>query len=188
MILNNLVALCGAYLVGSIPVGYLIARWCGVADLRQHGSGTIGATNVARVLGKQFFIVIFLLDAGKAAGYLLLMQFLRQQEYVVLFAALFLVIGNIFSCFLRGNGGKGVATAVGIFAVLQPLMIPCVVVPFLMVLVVTHAVGVASVVGLCALPFCVYCMSSASVTLLALAISFLALYAHRAHVLRLISR
>lgn len=55
-----------AYLIGSIPTGYLIARMKGITDIRKHGSGNIGATNVSRSLGKKYFVIIFLLDAGKA--------------------------------------------------------------------------------------------------------------------------
>lgn len=188
MLIKSIVILLGAYLVGSIPTGYVVGRLCGVSDIRQHGSGTIGATNVARILGKKFFPIIFLADVLKAAGYMALVSYLGISQPVFLSAACMLVLGNIYSIFLGGDGGKGVATSIGVFAVVQPLLIPMTVLPFISVLIITHTVGTASVVGLCALPLCACLVSTSAVTVCASVIALLSLYAHRAHVMRLLGK
>ncbi len=128
MIFTILISLISAYLIGSIPTGYWFAKYCFGIDVTKHGSGNIGATNVARVLGnKKCFVLIFLLDAGKAAltlwaanvcvGANLASNW--QQPFLCVLAAL-LVIGNGFSIFLKLRGGKSVATLVGIVVVLYP--------------------------------------------------------------------
>ncbi|MBY0353548.1 glycerol-3-phosphate acyltransferase [Candidatus Babeliales bacterium] len=117
-----------AYLVGSIPSGYLLCRFFFKIDITQHGSGNIGATNVARVLGNiNFFFLILFFDALKAflvmfvADLVLRSQgVMFNQNYLVLCAAA-LLFGNACSIFLRFKGGKGVATALGALLYLIPL-------------------------------------------------------------------
>lgn len=110
-----------AYLIGAIPTGYLFARFFHGIDIRTKGSGNIGATNVARVLGVYYFIVIFLTDAGKACLFLIGLQSLSVVQPVLLLAcASALLVGNAYSCFLRFDGGKGVATSVGVLCAIAP--------------------------------------------------------------------
>lgn len=126
----EIILICAvAYLIGSIPTGYWFAKYCFGIDVTQHGSGNIGATNVARVLGsKKYFVLIFLIDAGKAAVTLWLARLsvgsglspALEQSFLCVVAAL-LLIGNGFSIFLNFRGGKSVATLVGIVVVLYPL-------------------------------------------------------------------
>lgn len=141
----QVVAFIGAYFVGSIPTGFLVARLSGVSDIRQHGSGNIGATNVARVLGKKFFALILLLDAGKAYGYLMLLASFGASKELLCFAALALLLGNSASVFLRFSGGKGVATTVGCLLFLSPLSVLVALSVWLIVLGLTRIVGIASV-------------------------------------------
>src|ERR1700730_10712106 len=102
-----------AYLVGAIPTGYIIAKLKGISDIRQHGSGNIGATNISRVLGKHYFFLIFFLDAGKAYLFLQLIKPYFDFSYLCFFAGI-LLFGNGYSIFLRGTGGKGGATLCGL--------------------------------------------------------------------------
>lgn len=118
MICLQMLFLLGAYLIGSIPVGFLIA-YGQVGDIRRQGSGNIGATNVARILGKHYFIPVFLLDAAKAAGYLFFLQKMDVSAYLVTGGALLIMVGNGYSLFLRGDGGKGIASLVGILLILE---------------------------------------------------------------------
>ena len=97
-----------AYLIGAIPTGYLIARLKGVRDIRQHGSGNIGATNVSRLLGIHYFFIIFFLDAGKAFLFMNTIKPYFPIDYLYFFAGI-LLLGNTCSLFLRFRGGKGVA-------------------------------------------------------------------------------
>lgn len=117
-----------AYLIGSIPTGYWFCRYFFNLDITQHGSGNIGATNVARVLGKRWFLIIFFIDALKAYGVLALCALLAPGidlfgvASIYIFAGAILV-GNAYSPFLGFKGGKGVATAVGIFIYLLPFQL-----------------------------------------------------------------
>ncbi len=109
-----------AYLIGAIPTGYLLARSFGI-DITKHGSGNIGATNVARVLGsKKYFFLIFFLDVLKAAGFLYLAQAYANQPQL-LYCGVAILLGNAYSIFLRFRGGKGVAASFGVLLALFPL-------------------------------------------------------------------
>jgi glycerol-3-phosphate acyltransferase PlsY len=116
-----------AYLIGAIPSGYLVGRWVKGIDLRLHGSGNIGASNSARLLGKKYFALIFLIDAGKAWAVLYgcdKFSFVGFHEpcraIVLMVVASVLLFGNAYSCFIGFSGGKGVATTVGIIGYLYP--------------------------------------------------------------------
>jgi glycerol-3-phosphate acyltransferase PlsY len=121
-----------AYLVGSIPTGYLVGRQRGV-DVRKQGSGNIGATNVARTLGKKLGLLVLFLDALKGAAPLLVWRATDLAAHVhlsgpaapFLFTAIGLapIIGHCFPVWLRFRGGKGVATALGVFLVADPLLV-----------------------------------------------------------------
>jgi glycerol-3-phosphate acyltransferase PlsY len=108
------------YAVGSIPTGPLLARARGV-DLRKVGSGNIGATNVGRALGKRWAILVLLLDAGKGLVPVLLVKHQRPSPWLWAAVGLATIVGHSFSVFLRGRGGKGVATSLGAALGLAPL-------------------------------------------------------------------
>ncbi len=110
----------GAYLAGSVPFGVLIARLKGV-DLRKVGSGNIGATNVARALGKGWAVAVLLGDAAKGFVPVLLGRRLGFAPGAVALAGLAAIVGHMFTVFLRGRGGKGVATSLGVALALSPV-------------------------------------------------------------------
>jgi acyl phosphate:glycerol-3-phosphate acyltransferase len=112
--------LLAAFLVGSIPTGVLVARAKGV-DLRKVGSGNIGATNVSRALGKKWAACVLLGDAGKGALPVLVCSHGLHDPWLAALGGLAAVLGHVFSIFLRGRGGKGVATALGAGMALAPL-------------------------------------------------------------------
>lgn len=140
------------FLIGALPTGYLIARLYGVSDVREHGSGNSGATNVARVLGLPFFFLVFFLDAGKAALMLGALRWVGATFTMQWFAAVALLLGNCYSPFLSFRGGKGVATMVGIFSVLQPYLLLWLGVVWLVALLITQTVGIASVIAALSAP------------------------------------
>lgn len=145
-----------AYLIGAIPIGYLIAQLKGIADIRAHGSGNIGATNVSRFLGLHYFFLIFFLDAGKAFFFMHTIKPYFDNNYLCVFASI-LLFGNGCSLFLRGSGGKGVATLCGLVASLYPAMAPIVLFGiWSLLLVLTHTVGIASVGAAICLPLYAY--------------------------------
>jgi glycerol-3-phosphate acyltransferase PlsY len=144
-----------AYIIGAIPTGFIIARVWGIDDITQHGSGNIGATNVARVLGKKFFLLVFFIDAAKAYCYLWLLTSLTPLIYLHYVCAALLLMGNSFSIFLQGKGGKGVATAVGILAFFDPILLGLLFILWLGGFAITRTVGLASVLAYGAFPFLV---------------------------------
>jgi acyl phosphate:glycerol-3-phosphate acyltransferase len=110
------------YLAGSVPFGVLLTRWFRGVDVRQSGSGNIGATNVTRVAGKRLGAVVLLLDALKGAFAVALTLWLlpgAPRMHAAVGLAAFL--GHVYPVWLKLNGGKGVATALGVLAVLVPL-------------------------------------------------------------------
>lgn len=153
----------GAYLVGAVPFGFLMGRARGV-DIREHGSGNIGATNAMRVLGKKLGITAFVLDVLKGAAPVLasgVVMGTLDGVRGVGEAALWLgvgiaaVVGHVFPVYLRFKGGKGVATSFGVLACYWPVVTPAAGIALLVWVVVLKAsryVSVASVAAAIALP------------------------------------
>lgn len=172
-----------AYIVGSVPIGYLIARWMGIADIRQHGSGTTGATNVARIVGKQYFFLVLLLDAGKAYGYLWMIN-AYAQPLLLAAAALGLVLGNTRSLFLHFTGGKGIATLVGIMCYVSMSGLLLFLLSWFVLLASTYVVGIASVGALAATVLFLYGTHTVDVVVVhvLLLLSLWCIYLHRHHI------
>jgi acyl phosphate:glycerol-3-phosphate acyltransferase len=167
MLLASLLVIAVAYLLGSIPVGYVLVRLFRHQDIRAVGSGNIGATNVLRSGGKGLGAATFLGDVLKGAsavyvggligtlvsahrGYLLPEGTLRN---FMALAALSAVLGHIFPVWLRFKGGKGVATGFGVFLVAAPTSALAAIAVFILVLVVTRFVSLASILGAASFPF-----------------------------------
>jgi glycerol-3-phosphate acyltransferase PlsY len=170
-----------AYLIGSIPSGFLIARAHGIKDIREHGSGNIGATNVARILGLPYFFIVFFLDFMKSYLFLSLLTFTHADQLMVGASAVALLIGNGFPIFLGFRGGKGVATSFGVLWALQPLLLVCAFSVWALVFAVSRTVGVASVATLIILPICsVFIVQDLSwMGLFTFFLSFWGLFLHR---------
>jgi len=149
--ISSFLQLFFSYFVGSIPTGWLVARAKGIKNIREHGSGNIGATNVARLLGPRYFFLIFFLDCFKAYGCLWLIDY-PEISWWILVCAFAVLLGNSRSVFLGLKGGKGVATTVGLLLFLFPSTLLIALPAWILVLVVTKNVGIASVVSLATLP------------------------------------
>lgn len=144
--------LIAAYLIGSIPFSLLIARWVGGIDLRQHGSGNVGATNVARTLGVKWGLVALVLDALKGllptAGLpWLLFADSQATAHAQVGAGLAAIIGHMFPCWLGFRGGKGVATALGVIVVIAPIASACAFAAFAIVVALSRIVSLSSIVA-----------------------------------------
>ncbi len=140
--------LLAAYLIGGIPFGYLLVRWRNGTDVRTQGSGNIGATNVLRTTGKALGIVTLLLDIGKGAVAVWLMDsFTEGNPLWMSLAALAVILGHAFPVFLKFQGGKAVASFVGAFLYLAPGPLGAIIILFVAVLGVTKYVSLASMVG-----------------------------------------
>ena len=150
-----------AYLVGSIPTGYLVGRRRGV-DVRKQGSGNIGATNVARTMGKKLGILVLVLDALKGVAPLAAWRLADPGPHIhispalapYLFTAIGLapIIGHCFPVWLRFRGGKGVATALGVFLVADPLLIAIGGGLFAVLYAITRIVSIGSLTAALAVP------------------------------------
>jgi glycerol-3-phosphate acyltransferase PlsY len=145
-----------AYLLGSIPVGYLMVKWKEGEDVREVGSGATGATNVLRKAGKAAGIVTLILDAAKGLAAVRLAGWLTQSggmmTWAVAAAAVMAIIGHIFPVWLGFRAGKGVATGVGVFLAVSPLAVLSSLVIFAIIVKTTRYVSLGSVVAAATTP------------------------------------
>ncbi len=144
--------LAASYFVGAIPWGYVIVRWRLGADVRKLGSGNPGATNVLRTTGVVAGVVTLILDVAKGAAPVVAAELMHAPAPVVAGAGLVAVLGHVFSIFLRGRGGKGVATATGALGVLSPFPTLVALAVFVVVVVPTRLVALASVCAAASYP------------------------------------
>ncbi|GJQ26322.1 MAG: glycerol-3-phosphate acyltransferase [Phycisphaerae bacterium] len=160
---NMALLFLGAHLAGTIPFGLLVARLKGV-DIRSVGSGNVGATNVGRVLGRKWGVLVLLLDAGKGAAATIAARLVMdhagmvgvtQRDLVWLGAGFACVLGNIAPFYLGFRGGKGVAASLGAIMGIYPYMtLPGLAVLFVFAVtaLVSRYVSLASIVAACSLP------------------------------------
>lgn len=148
-----------AYLLGSIPFGYLLVLLFRKEDIRETGSGNIGATNVIRSGSRWLGILTLLLDLGKGFLAVEIARHLATGTHAIDTAsigALAAVIGHVFPVWLRGKGGKGVATALGVFLALAPLAAWSALGVFIVVLLLTRYVSLASILAAASFPVWVW--------------------------------
>lgn len=151
-----------AYLLGSLPFGYLIVRWQKGIDVRTTGSGSIGATNVMRNLGIIGFVATFVLDVGKGiAAVLLASRMTGGQPWWIAASAVAAILGHCFPVWLKFRGGKGVATGVGVFIALAPLQVVLVLVIFAIVVAIWRYISLGSIIATAAFPVLVHYMKHA---------------------------
>ena len=181
----------GAFLLGSIPTGYLVARAKGV-DIRKHGSGNIGATNVFRTLGKPLGIFVFLVDALKGfAAVWLGARYGGGSDWSGILAAVAAIAGHNYTPWLGFKGGKGIATSAGVLLALMPLAVLSIAIVWIVVFKVSRYVSLASICAAAALPLAVGtlwyagCGGNGPLLGFALLISALAIWRHRTNIERL---
>lgn len=182
-----------AYFLGSIPFGLLLTRAFGRGDVRKVGSGNIGATNVARAAGLLAGVFTLVLDVTKGAGAVLLAEkFSNDSAAWMMIAAFAVLLGHCFPVWLKFKGGKGVATAAGMFLVLSPLACLAAVVLFVLVVIFWRYVSLGSVSAAAAMPLLIYFLWAPrhapppAVTFGALAVALLIIYKHQANLQRLL--
>ena len=181
-----------AYLIGSIPTGYIIVKSKTGEDLRQIGSGSTGATNVKRVLGKKWFFIVLLLDAFKGALPVVLAQLFvtvgATYGLAPVIAAIAVIIGHSKSCFLNFKGGKSVASGVGTILALNFLVGAIIAVIWAIITYTTKYVSVGSIITLLISPILMYVFHApiAYVCYCALGAIYI-VYLHRENIKRLIA-
>ena len=199
----------GAYLLGSVPFGFLVAKAKGI-DIRSVGSGNIGATNAMRVLGKPAGIFVLLMDAAK--GYIacallpslvfnsiaphysgLFVWFqnepLELQSKFFLLGGICAVLGHNYTCWLKFKGGKGIATTAGVYLALAPAAVGIALVVFILALLLTKYVSVGSIAAAIALPLAVWILQPHNFLLgiVTTALGALAVYKHKSNIQRLLA-
>jgi acyl phosphate:glycerol-3-phosphate acyltransferase len=184
VLLVSLAFVLGAYLAGGIPFGVLLARRRGV-DLREHGSGNIGATNAARTLGLATGLVVLALDAAKGALAVWLAIRITGEPHLVAATGFAAIVGHCFSPFLGFKGGKGVATTLGVFAVLAPVLAVIGIGVFLAVAGRTKIVALGSLSGVAAAVIASF-VEYPEFRWLTLATFALLVYTHRGNLARLL--
>lgn len=190
--LNHILLICGAYLLGAIPFGLLLGKLAGV-DVRSSGSGNIGATNVGRLLGRKLGLLTLAADTGKGVLPMLLAAWLwpagPEREVVMVLAGGAAFLGHLFPIYLKFKGGKGVATALGVFLYLAPLAAALDLLIFTAVVYNWGYVSLGSLTAALLLPGLVWLLSgSLPFTLLALLIGALIWFKHRDNITRLLKR
>ena len=205
-VLAYIIVAVGAYLLGSLPTGFLVARARGV-DIRTVGSKNMGATNVFRVLGKGPGIFVLLVDALKGfVAVALTINFYPQLSQLLPnvftvdgltnpplrfglgIAGLFSILGHNYTCWLGFKGGKGIATTGGAFLALAPIAVAVALIAWIVAFVSTRYVSVASIVAAVALPATVwFTQPNLALRLIAIALGILAIYKHKANIQRLLN-
>ena len=173
------------YLIGSIPFALILARRWGT-DLRQVGSGNPGAANVMRASGVTAGVLVAALDMAKGAASVWLAARVSDGAGLPAAAGLAAIVGHIYPIWLRFRGGKGVATACGVFSMLTPVAVPPTLAIFVAVVWLTKYISLGSVLASIALPPMAYALGSpAPAVLAAAAASAIIVFRHRSNVLRL---
>jgi glycerol-3-phosphate acyltransferase PlsY len=175
----------GAYLCGSLPTGVLVGRLAGV-DVRAKGSGNVGATNVARTAGRWAGLVTLMIDIAKGALPVWVARATGASAVLSALAGLAAVVGHLLPVFSRFRGGKGVATAAGVFALLAPAALGLCVATFVLVVRRSGIVSLASIVAMAILPLAVLLIGHPPPTVfVSIAIALCVVAAHRDNLRRL---
>lgn len=197
--LNYILTAVAAYLLGSIPTGYLVAKAKGV-DIRAHGSGNIGATNVFRVLGKPAGIFVLTVDFLKGFLACLLLPTLNLNsqispgapdntqtlEILRIIAGIAAILGHNYTCWLKFKGGKGVATTAGVLAAMFPGTFGIALALWLIVFATSKYVSLASIVAAASLPISTWLLGKSPLMIgVAFFMGALAIYKHKANIQRL---
>jgi glycerol-3-phosphate acyltransferase PlsY len=182
--------LLASYFVGAIPTSYLLSRLFAGIDLRQHGSGNLGATNLYRVLGWKYAIPAAVVDIAKGAiPVLIFAPQVSDSELFALGCGVVAILGHVFSVFVGFKGGKGVATAAGVMLGLAPLALGVSAVVWALLVRLTGYVSVGSIVAAAVLPVAVYLLedsTSPALLWIATAIAAGVILLHRRNIQRLL--
>lgn len=182
-----------AYLLGSIPFGLILGKMFGAADVRKEGSGNIGATNVARVAGPLAGVLTLVLDAAKGVATVLLAgRYSNDSATWMMIAGLAALVGHCFPVWLKFKGGKGVATAAGMYLALCPPAFFGGLILFILVVVFWRYVSLGSIAAAAAMPLLLYFLWAPHhapppiISFGALAVAILIVYNHDANLQRLV--
>jgi glycerol-3-phosphate acyltransferase PlsY len=186
-IIAQFIVIGAAYLIGSIPTGLLLGKAYGI-DVRTQGSGNIGATNLYRTVGRKVGIITLLGDCLKGLLPVLFVKFSQLPPEYAAWTGLAVCCGHVFSVFLKFKGGKGVATALGVFLALAPLAVAIAVALFACVMFVWRYVSLGSILAAAVMPFAVHFLRGGrTVTLVTLIIAMIVIIRHQENITRLLA-
>ena len=181
------VVVVAAYLTGSIPTGLLLGKAYGI-DVRTEGSGNIGATNLYRTVGRKVGIITLVGDCLKGLLPVLLVTFSTLPPEFAAWVGLAAFCGHVFSVFLRFKGGKGVATALGVFLALAPLAVAIAIVLFAVLMFIWRYVSLGSIAAAAVMPLAVFLLGeSSTVTTVTFIIALIVIARHHENIKRLLS-
>ena len=181
------ILLVTAYLIGSVPTGLLLGKAYGI-DVRKEGSGNIGATNLYRTLGRRVGVITLIGDCLKGLIPVLVVQFSSMPAEYAAWVGLSAFCGHVFSVFLRFKGGKGVATALGVFLALAPLAVGITLVVFIVLMLIWRYVSLGSIAAAATMPLAVMLLHGERVlTTVTLIIAVVVIAKHHENIRRLLA-
>jgi glycerol-3-phosphate acyltransferase PlsY len=188
--LEAALALLASYLLGAIPTSHLVSRLFAKIDLREHGSGNLGATNLYRVLGWKYAIPVALFDIAKGAiPVLVFAPRVTDSELFAVACGVAAILGHVFSVFVGFKGGKGVATAAGVMLGLTPLALAVAATVWAVLVLLTGYVSLGSIAAAAVLPLAVYLLerpTTAELLWIDVAVAAGVIFLHRRNIQRLI--
>jgi acyl phosphate:glycerol-3-phosphate acyltransferase len=192
--LNIIMGVISAYLIGSFPTSYLIGKLKGV-DIQRSGSGNVGATNVLRVVGKLPALITLVIDIAKGVVVVTIVAALSYNPEMPITSSIFktllgltAIIGHNWSIFLKFKGGKGVATSCGVFMILLPKEMAVGVTVFLLAILLTKYVSFGSLLLVLTVPICAALMGeSIELVILAITVCIIVSYRHKVNIKRLLT-
>jgi acyl phosphate:glycerol-3-phosphate acyltransferase len=174
------------YSVGSLPLGFFVASWLKGIDLRRVGSGNVGATNVYRTAGLALALLVISIDVAKGAASVILAARVATSGTGPVAAGVAAIVGHVYPVWLRFHGGKGVATACGVFWVLAPLATAVAAAVFVVTVWLTRYVSLGSVIATAVLPTTAWMMSDPAPVVVGSALAaLLIIQRHRGNLARL---
>lgn len=181
-----IVWIIASYFIGNISTSYMIGKLMGNIDIREHGSGNAGATNALRVLGMKAGIITLIGDMLKGMIIVLLARYFEEIS-LALMCGLAVVIGHDFPILFDLKGGKGIATSIGVFAVLDPVVTIISIAIGLVIIIISKYVSLGSIIGIALAPVLMFIMQRPKEMIVYLTlVSLLTLYQHRTNIQRLL--
>ncbi|WP_338035316.1 glycerol-3-phosphate 1-O-acyltransferase PlsY [Halanaerobacter jeridensis] len=190
MKIKILLVLAVAYLLGSIPFGLIVGKLVTGKDIRDQGSGNTGATNAYRLMGLGFGLLVALLDIGKGVAAVKIAQMVLGQssELLILLAGVMAIVGHNLSIFLKFDGGRGVATSVGVLGSLAPVEVLIVGAIWFTIILLTRYVSLGSITGAVILPILMFAFGKPNfIIIFGVLISAFVIYSHKDNINRLLN-
>ena len=191
MLVNNFLLVILFYLIGSCPFALILTKLSGLGDIRNIGSGNVGATNVLRTGNKFIAFIVLLLDILKGFIPFLIMQFYFHEVSLLtkIFLCHFSVLGHIFPIWLNFKGGKGVATYIGFLFGLNPLIAVSFIIIWLLVAFITKYSSLGSLTGMCVAPsYFIFINFNFYIIIFFIYLSFIIIIKHKENIKRLINK